>query len=125
MSEQKKQTKKDESKKTKTPTKKETTKGKAVSKKKKPVTAKTASKKRTAPKTLAKKVTDNPEKLVTVAPIETEKPIETAQPVQEEISTHPAIKEEPVSIEKKGFFSLYFSTWRKIFSTKGKRNYCK
>ncbi|MBR6730294.1 MAG: DUF805 domain-containing protein [Alphaproteobacteria bacterium] len=122
MSEQKKQTKKEELKKTKTTTKKEITKGKAVSKKKKPVTAKTASKKRTAPKTLAKKVTNNQEKLVTVTPIETEKTIETAQPVQEEISTQPAIKEEPVSIEKKGFFSLYFSTWKKIFSTKGRAN---
>ncbi|MBO7244271.1 MAG: DUF805 domain-containing protein, partial [Alphaproteobacteria bacterium] len=98
--------------------KKETTKKTSTTvKKKKTSTKTTARKKSSQPKTSVKK-----EKVTVIEPVALEETNNTPVAVSEEISSTTTVETAIQQAEKKGFFSLYFSTWKKYFSIKGRAN---
>ncbi len=103
----------------KTSVKKTTTKPQ----KKKPTTAKTASKKTGSNKTISKKAIVKQDKSLIINQVNNEEAVISSQQIPEEsLMENDVKKEEPVITTKQGFFSLYFSTWKKMFSTKGRAN---
>ena len=90
--------------------------------KKKTATKKTVSKKTASNKTVAKKAIETQDNSLIINQPEKEEIIALNQPIQEEAITEINVKEETVTTTKKGFFKLYFSTWKKMFSIKGRAN---
>ncbi len=87
---------------------------------KKTAIKKTVSKKMTSTKPTSKKAIKTQDNTLTITQSEKEENILLNQPMQEDSITENNIKEETVVSEKMGFFKLYFSTWKKMFSTKGR-----
>ena len=89
---------------------------------KKTATKKTVSKKTTSRKTVSKKAVKTQDSALTITQPEKEENIILNQPIQEETTTEPKVKEDTIVSEKMGFFKLYFSTWKKMFSIKDRAN---